>query len=337
MSTIDLQNVTRYLDTESLARGEPGLRHSWVSSLATVLHHITGSLDPVELMGATGFAFRFWVSEVLCPSAQSVFAWQSLLPESVEQTGYHCSHITRFLHEMADEEAKRQLARTAIQRSLERDIPVIAWDIADAEWGVICGCNEPADVYHALDWKGDEVELPAMRLGRNGIDNLSIVIVERPNSRTQDEIFRNALHAAVQHAHSREELERPAYADGLAAFEMLKTNWRRWAMLIDAGKAGNIGVDLYGMARYCISHVFSARCYARDYLERHSGESKVLKDAAEQYGRVASSFGKIWTVLEDADDLSARQLRDFSEITDAALEHEKKAVKAIESFLAEDV
>ena len=85
MSIKALTDLAWYRDPDPDAAGEPGIVHSYVASLATALNYIDGRLDPAWLLGASGFAFRIWVNEVMCPSAMSVFDWRRILPEAVEQ------------------------------------------------------------------------------------------------------------------------------------------------------------------------------------------------------------------------------------------------------------
>ncbi|MFH2054631.1 MAG: hypothetical protein ABIJ61_01620, partial [bacterium] len=101
-------------DDRARAIGEPGLAHSFVRSLATVLNHLEGDLDPTWFMGGSAFAFRIWIAENLCPSAMSVFDWSRILPEAAAQYGYESVHIGRFWGESAIEAERQQQAQQAI-------------------------------------------------------------------------------------------------------------------------------------------------------------------------------------------------------------------------------
>jgi hypothetical protein len=79
-----LENVLWYTDPNAHAKGEPGLYHSFVAGVATELSYLGDEVNPASLMGTSGFAFRIFINEVMCPSAISVFNWASILPETLE-------------------------------------------------------------------------------------------------------------------------------------------------------------------------------------------------------------------------------------------------------------
>jgi len=183
MTSNKLENLTWYKDSDAEARGEPGIYHSYMKSLATALFYIEGKLDPTWLMGSSGFAFRIYVNEVMCPSAMSVFDFSSILPEAIEQAGYHAIHISRFWNEADKESERRADAHAAIIEGINRGIPAIVWDIAEAEWGLITGYDLEEKVYHTLTHKGKPIALSFDKLGWNGINILSVAIPDEANQR----------------------------------------------------------------------------------------------------------------------------------------------------------
>ncbi|MEJ2721913.1 MAG: hypothetical protein P8181_12365, partial [bacterium] len=84
-----------------------------MASVATALSHIGVEVDPSWLMGTSGFAFRIYINEVMCPSAASVFRWAAILPETIEQAGYHCGYVSRLWNEEAKEAERRAEAHEA--------------------------------------------------------------------------------------------------------------------------------------------------------------------------------------------------------------------------------
>ena len=88
MAAIALPNVEWYVDREARARGEPGIYLSFISSLAGALRARGDAVDPVWLMGASGWAFRILMNEALCTSATSMFSFVEDLPDSVRNAGY---------------------------------------------------------------------------------------------------------------------------------------------------------------------------------------------------------------------------------------------------------
>lgn len=334
MSADRIEGVRWYTDLQAQSRGEPGIRHSYLTSLATVLNHLHPTFDPVWLMGASAFAFRIWVNERFCPSAMSAFDWQVLLPEAVEQAGVTCRHISRLWHEAPLEKERLREAEDAIRASLGDGVPVVAWDISDAEWGVITGCDDEHKSYSALTHDGVASNLPYDRLGRNGIDVLSVIVPGTGNDRTREESIARSLRAALEHAEQGETLERPAYQDGLPAYDLWAGLCNRWAMLIDAGRGDQVGSEIGSRAAYLAEHIFSARCYARDYLRTLAADDDDLSHAAECYADVArllNAIDQFFGLGRRMDDATA--LRDVASAIRAVRTVEKHGLMEIRRWL----
>jgi len=293
MSAQMVAGIQWYTDPQAASRGELGIRHSYLASLATVLNFLSPDFDPVWLMGASAFAFRIWVNERFCPSAMSVFDWQTLLPETVEQAGVACRHISRLWHESPLEAERRREAESAIRVSIDAGVPVVAWDVNDSEWGVLTGYDDDRKSYAVLTHDGVASKLAYDRLGHNGIDVLSVIVPGAANERSRQEAIERSLHAALVHAEQNETLERPVYQDGLPAYDLWAGLCNRWAMLIDAGRGDQVGGEIGAHAAYLAEHVFSARCYARDYLSVLAREDDALSHAAEYYADTARLLGAI--------------------------------------------
>ncbi|MBN2000167.1 hypothetical protein JW935_21640 [candidate division KSB1 bacterium] len=68
-----INDIKWFTDEKAVAHGGIGPRHSFIQCRASSLATKYGHVDPVMLMGASGFAFRIWIHEAFCPSAMSVF------------------------------------------------------------------------------------------------------------------------------------------------------------------------------------------------------------------------------------------------------------------------
>jgi hypothetical protein len=326
---VRLEGISWYTDEDARERDEPGIAHSYLAGLATALRHLDGRLDPFRLMGASGFAFRIFVNETFCPSAMSVFDWSALLPEAVEQAGHRCTYVSRLWEEGEVEEPRREEAHQAIVEGLEEGRPAVVWDVHEAEWGLIVGCDDRREEYATLTCAGRDSTLPFDRLGRNGIDILSVAIPGESNGRSRDEIVRRSLEAAVAHAEGREWMDRPKYQDGLAAFDLWATLYDRWVLIARAGKSDRLSPDLPRFARYYGAVHYGARCYARDYLSVLADGDADLKEAASAYSTVATALRPVWThaltLGEEAptpDDLAglAQRIRDAKTAEAAGVE-----------------
>ena len=204
MNSNKLENLEHYVDTLSPEKNEPGIQHSFMSSLATTLNYISGGLEPVWFMGSSAFAFRIFVNETMCPSAMRIFPFHRILPETIEQAGYNCKYIERMWDESEKEEEKRLEAHEAIVEAIDAGTPAIVWDIYDVEWGLIIGYDDRQKSYFTLSHQGKPSSLPYTRLGQNGIDILSVSIPGEPNSRNREKVIINALNAAISHADGQE-------------------------------------------------------------------------------------------------------------------------------------
>jgi hypothetical protein len=333
MASKILKNIKWYIDLSSKEKKEPGIVHSYMASLATAINYKTENFDPAWLMGTSGFAFRIWINEIMCPSAMSIFDFNTILPEAIEQVGYHNQYINRLWDEGDKEEERRLAAHRAIINGIEDDCPSVVWDVEGAEWGLIIGYNDDNGTYSAFSGSGKPAELPYEKLGRNGIDILSVATPTELNERSREEIIINSLKTAVAHCEQREWTERPKYENGLLAYDMWTQIFDRWALLVETGKTKNVGVDLVHFARYYSSHYASARCYARDYLCNISNGNENLKKASASYEKVSSLLKKVWIHSPDKLDAEADFLRSLFQSIKDAKSYEEEGIAYIKEYL----
>lgn len=337
MTAHRLQDITWYVDRQAIENGEPGIYHSYMASLATALNYVEGDVDPAWLMGASAFAFRMFVCETLCPSAMSCFNWDPILPEAVEQAGYECIYVSRMWEEDAVEKERREKAHTAIVEGISRGVPAVVWDVAGCEWGLIVGYDENGRFYNILTSEGKPSSLAHDKLGRNGIDILSVAITGESNGRSREEIVLNSLQTAVAHADQKEWMERPTYENGLAAFDMWATLYDRWALLVGSGRGERIRVDLPSFSNYHAGHAYSARCYARDYLKANANGNEYLVRASSAYERVAANLMTVWVYFSKHVNPTDGDLTSLAQSVRSAKEAEVEGIDAIRAYLASRV
>ncbi len=328
-----LETLTWYRDEDALARAEPGIVHSYMASLATALNHIDRALDPVWLMGSSAFAFRININDVMCPSAMSVFNFSAILPEAIEQTGHHCTYVSRLWDEEDKEEERREEAHAAIVEAIDRGVPAVVWDVHEADWGLIIGYDESARCYKALTRTGAPLRLPFHRLGRNGIDILSVAIPGSRNDRSRDEVVLRALTAAVAHADGEEWTETPHYRNGLAGYDLWATLFDRWALLSGAGKGDRIPKHIPDFAGYYAGHYYSARCYARDFLQAIADDDTRLRSASEHYVEVAAHLASLWACFPEERNPSPQLCTTLAAEIKHAKAAEEKAVGELRHYL----
>lgn len=328
-------DIEWYVDLNARGKNKPGIYHSYMSSLATVLNHINGELDPVWLMGSSGFAFRIFVNEVFCPSAMSIFDWQKILPEAIEQMGYHCIYVSRGWNESEREKERRDKAGAAIIEGIENGVPAVVWDIADCEWGVIIGYDLDDQSYDTLTWQGKPSTLTFDKLGKNGIDVLSVAIPGEPNHRSREEIILNSLNAAVAHAEQKEWNKRPQYQDGFPAFDLWALLFDRWVLLLKAGKGDKISTDIPDHAAYYAGHFYSARCYASDYLNAAANGNDYLKKAASSYEKAACFIKPVWDYFSKERKPDESLFSSFAQSIRNAKAAEEEGINSIKEYLVQ--
>jgi hypothetical protein len=232
------------------------------------------------------------------------------------------------------EEIKRRKAHKIIVAGLERGVPAIVWDLFDAEWGLIIGYDDVQEFYYVLSHEGKESSLVYSKLGRNGIDILSVAIPGNPNLRKQDEIIVNSLKAVVAHAEGKEWIDdRPKYQNGIVAFDLWASIFEKWAWIADAGKSDKIGLDILCFARYYAGHYYSARCYARDYLKQISEGNKDLQKASLTYGRVANFLKPLWIHFSEKKKPESNLIKSFAQNINNAKYSEEEGIEFIKKYL----
>jgi hypothetical protein len=263
----------------------------------------------------------------------SVFDFSAILPAAIEQAGYHAVYVARYWKDLDKEQEKREQAQAAIIEGIDRGIPAIVWDIADAEWGLVTGYNQDKQAYYALNHKGESSLLAFNKLGRNGIDILSVAIPGEANQRSRDEIIQNSLIAAVDHAEQKEWMDRPKYQDGFPAYDLWASLLEKWAMLVESGKAKNLNPDIWNFAAYYAGHYYSARCYARDYLKSIANADDLLIKAASCYETVASYLKPVWDYFSVAGQADAQSLSLLSASIKQAKIAEAAGINLIKEYL----
>ncbi len=333
MSKCILDHMQWYTDPAAKEKDEPGLTHTYMSSLATVLAGIDSDIDPIRLMGAGGFAFRTFINEIFCPSAFSIFKFTSILPEVVEQSGHTCKYISRLWEQDAIEKERRNEAHQAIVQSIDGGRAAISWDVWDTEWGVIIGYDDDDRLFHTLTWQGNRSTMLYESLGQNGVDILSVAIPGDKNQRSQKEIIRKSLETAVRHWDQKEWTDRPAYQNGHEGMRLWGTLFERWKLLTDAGKADRINDALPHLAFYTANVNTAAKCYARDYLAAIADGDSHLMNASTLYGEAAKKLLPVWHFFRGGKQPSSDNLSEFIERVRAATEAEDKAIKKMKEWV----
>jgi len=320
-----LDNIAWYVDSAAKGKGEPGLYNTYMASLATALDYVGDKVDPAWLMGTSAFAFRTLVNEVMCPSAMSVFSWEPILPETVEQASRCCIYIGDVSGDRATREEKTAKAHQEIRKAIDRGVPPIVWDLQIPEWGLIIGYDDGTRNYSTLTGHEEIGTTPFDSLGQKNVKLLSVAILGEPNSRSREQIILSSLRTAVRHAEQKEWQDRPKYIDGPAAYDL-------WASIIEPGKNDKTN---FGFAKYYAGHYFAARAYARDYLSQIADGNETLLKAASAYGRAASFLKPAWHRFSAEEKPSDDVLASLAQSIRKAKTAEEEGIALVREYLEE--
>lgn len=175
-----------------------GYLFSFAKALAAALKNSPYHEYAEDVIAASGFAFRMWVAEDLCPSATGVWEFKQQKPW-VESAGITCAYVERLWGEEAVEEERRLAAIEMIKKSIDNGIPTISWDIGVCEWGLVTGYDDKAEKLAILSITGAEEEMAYAQLGKREIPILSVLTITGTTGKAQGTIIADTLKLAKNH------------------------------------------------------------------------------------------------------------------------------------------
>ncbi|GKU75886.1 BtrH N-terminal domain-containing protein [Paenibacillus sp. L3-i20] len=236
------------------------------------------SLD--EVNGLTGHAFYLNIFEdSIHIAGPTTFAGEPYTQEALSNLGYNLD----FLPFANVEPAVVEQAHQIIKASIDRGLPVIAWDLFHPEFGMIYGYDDDNQVYHVID-KLQENTLPYNQLGHSQTAEIYVIALLERNEISKQQAVHNMLSFAVKHGYTNGSLDHPIgpIAQGLAAYDA-------W---INAFKNRSLHpfFNAYNIIVYC-----ELRAYAAAFLHRLSEddtihERKILKQASVHYDSVSKKL-----------------------------------------------
>lgn len=208
-------------------RDATGYLFSLAKSLSAAVRHSPYNRKAEDIVATSGFAFRMWVSADLCPSATSIWDFDSQ-PAWVENGGLLCGYVGRYWGEDAIEEKRRLEALALIKESIDRGIPAVSWDIGVPEWGLVTGYDEGEQQLFVLPINGEKADptspgshfhkMPYGLLGKRELPILSVLTLQGESEKTEREILQDTKRLAVRHLTGGEWCENTR---GLAAYDTL--------------------------------------------------------------------------------------------------------------------
>jgi hypothetical protein len=191
----------------------------------------------------------------------------------------------RQLHQLLPE------ALDLIHRSLDRGIPVMAWDLFMPEFALIYGYDDEKRELQVMEY-GHSKTLPYANLGRGFLEDLFVLSIEDGRSDIgMRESLRRALVMILGH-YNGDEPSQAGMTRGIAAYD-------EWCEAFRGGEVEPNGNS------YNVAVVRDARHYAEQFLREmaelwkagtHPDDEQIrtwLGDAAELYGRMGSPFNEL--------------------------------------------
>jgi len=280
-----------------------GYLFSFAKALSCAVKHSPWQGFAEDIIATSGFAFRMWVTADLCPSATSIWSFDSQKPW-VESGGLSCEYVGRCWGQDDIEEQKRLEAIEIIKRSIDAGVPAISWDIGVPEWGLITGYDDAAQAFATLAVNG-EGEMHYNQLGKRELPLLSVLTITGSNAKPQEAILKDTIKLAAEHLAGKEWCEN---AKGLEAYPALIKHFEAepisWNMEYFLGT--------YGALKY----------YAWRYLK---------KAGADRLADIYEAVYKAWQEAFDiktSEDINQPAVRErIVVLLDGAYENEKAALQ----------
>lgn len=272
----------------------PKLLGSWTSIAAAIGAAITYTGQSVSLsdvMGYTGHAFRLNIHkgdvDVAGPTA---FNWKQVVSRGLRHLGFEMRYVGAE-EPTYEPPAPEKLAQAVdlIHVSIDRGVPVIAWDLFVPEFGLIYGYDDEAQTFEAIDFQNKR-SLPYDKLGMGQLKELAVFALGKRTPVDEQQAFLQALTMAVEHANGKESAV-DGFVQGVAAYDT-------WIEAFESGK-----VDPFGNA-YNAAVAADARRFATHFLLQKSAfncpENKwggqvmqLASRAAVCYARVHESLSAV--------------------------------------------
>jgi len=297
-------------------RDSTGYLFSFAKSLSAAVKNSPYSEKAEDIVATSGFAFRMWVSRNLCPSATSIWDFESQKPW-VENGGLLCDYVGRYWEQDNIEEERRLKAISIIKASIDRGIPAVSWDIGVPEWGLITGYDDDSQMFSVLavnDGNPDPANpalMPYDLLGKRELPILSVLTVTGISGKTDEQILQDTKRLAAYHLKGGEWCEN---ANGLEAYPALIRIFDE-----DPGLASSWN------AEYFLGTYGALKEYAYRYFEK-AGETKL----AELYRSVYDAWMEAFRIKTNEDASIPETRARIASLLRSAYENEKEAVRIME-------
>jgi hypothetical protein len=287
-----------------------GYLFSFAKALACAVQNSSWHDKAEDIIATSGFAFRMWVAVDLCPSATSIWDFDSQKPW-VENGGLTCEYVGRYWGQDDIEEQKRLEAIAIIKKSIDNGIPAIAWDIGVPEWGLVTGYDDAAQMFSVLAVSG-EGEMPYDALGRRELPLLSVLTITGASDKSQKEILKDTMKLAARHLQGNEWCDN---AKGLAAYPALISHFE-----------AEFNPDVSWNMEYYLGTFGALKYFAWKYFEK-TGQMQL----AALYKAVYDAWQEAFRVKTSEDISLADEREKIAVLLAHAYENETQAVEVMKN------
>lgn len=263
-----------------------------------------------DIIAASGFAFRMWAAEDLCPSATSIWEFKKQKPW-VENGGLVCDYAERLWGQDEIEEQQRQKAVDMIRRSIDDGVAAVAWDVSGCEWGAVTGYDDEQSLFSIYKINGTGDTLPYDKLGRLELPILSVLTVTGEKQKTPEQLVADTKKLAVSHLKGEEWCDNKK---GMEVYDFL-------IRYIQESLSGDTAWNL----EYYLGTYTSLKWYAWKFFEKY-GEENLARLYQTVYTAWKSAFDS--KCSGDVSDPDTR--RGMMEALERAKEAEGKALNRME-------
>lgn len=285
-----------------------GYLFSFTKALSAAVKHSPYSELAEDIVTSSGFAFRMWISADLCPSETSIWDF-GRQPEWILNGGLTVTHISCCWQPENILDDARADTLPKVKASIDRGIPVVAWDIGVCEWGLITGYDDDTQKFATLCINGSVDEMDYAKLGNREMPMLNVITITDKTDKEKAEIIADTKLLAKAHLKGEEWCEN---AQGLAVYPRL----------IDMLESEDPALAYSWGMEYALGTFGALKWYAWKFFEKY-GETKL----AELYKTVYECWQKAFDIKK-ATDLSVAENRNtVMELMKTAYEYEKEAVQ----------
>lgn len=349
----DMGNMNKVILPNSETFGEVRTWTTVADSLYSMLKYTDKGLSFPMIMGLTGHAFRINIipdsvhiagptaynfEEILVRGLRNIGLTAKAVDGLKPTIGENANFIDPSLLEkeaMAKRESHRSLpeALDLIHRSIDRGIPVLAWDIFFPEFGVLYGYDDEQRQLYA-DECGRRDTLPYEHLGRGVLEEIFVLGIEDAFEVSRQDQLREALRMIGEHYEGEESRTPSEAVKGLAAYDA-------W---IDALQGGQIEPNGHA---YNIAVILDGRKYAAKFWQELGVEwpqasetdraiRSLIGNATELYEGIAESLALLHGMFpypEGGEPNNETKSREAIEILQTIKKQETAAVEVLRKML----